>query len=67
MQSTASSTDASLQAKRAALDQKLTDVENATQDNWNDTKAAFVSGYYDVQSSIKQLWNSSNTNGTAGN
>jgi hypothetical protein len=67
IQSMGSNADASLQQKRAALDQKLTDVENATQDNWNDTKAAFASAYYDVKHSLRQLWNSSNTNGTAGN
>jgi ElaB/YqjD/DUF883 family membrane-anchored ribosome-binding protein len=67
IQSMGSNADSSLQQKRAALDQKLTDVENATQDNWNDTKAAFASAYYDVKHSFRQLWNSSNTNGTAGN
>ena len=38
IQAPSGNADASLHDKRAALDQKLTDVKNATQDNWNDAK-----------------------------
>lgn len=45
--------DTSLHDKRAALDQKLTDVKNATQDNWNDAKTAFINSYAAVKNSVK--------------
>jgi uncharacterized protein YdcH (DUF465 family) len=45
-----------LRAKRAALDQKLTDVQNSTDANWNDVKAGFQSSYDDAKSSVKSAW-----------
>ncbi len=45
-----------LRAKRAVLDQKLTDVKNSTEANWNDVKAGFQASYEDAKSSVKQAW-----------
>ena len=56
IQAISGNADASLHDKRAALDQKLTDVKNATQDNWNDAKTAFENSYADVKNSVKQDW-----------
>jgi len=47
-----------LRAKRAVLDQKLTDVKNATAMDWNDTKAAFQNAYDDVKKSCQDVWHS---------
>jgi hypothetical protein len=40
----------------------LTDVKNATQDNWNDAKTAFENTYADVKNSVKKDWDGSVTN-----
>jgi hypothetical protein len=45
-----------LRAKRAVLDQKLTDVRNSTEATWNDAKAGFQASYEDAKSSVKQAW-----------
>lgn len=45
-----------LRAKRAVLDQKLTDVKNSTEANWNDVKAGFQASYEDAKTSVKQAW-----------
>lgn len=44
--------------KRADLDTKYNAVKNATQDNWNDAKAAFAKSYYDLKASLKAGWDS---------
>jgi hypothetical protein len=54
--------DATLRDKRAALDQKLSDVENATPDNWDNAKTAFENSYAEVKGSVKQDWDGSVTN-----
>ncbi len=45
-----------LKAKRVVLGQKLDDVKNSTEANWNDVKAGFKSSYDDVKDSLKQAW-----------
>jgi hypothetical protein len=57
-----SSADTGLHDKRAALDQKLTDVKKSTQDTWNDSKTAFENAYAEVEISVKQDWDGSVTN-----
>jgi vacuolar-type H+-ATPase subunit I/STV1 len=47
-----------LNAKRAVLGQKLDDVKNSTEANWNDVKTGFKSSYDDVRDSLKQTWQS---------
>lgn len=47
-----------LNAKRAVLGQKLDDVKNSTEANWNDAKTGFKSSYEDVKDSLKQTWRS---------
>ena len=47
-----------LNAKRAVLGQKLDDVKNSTEANWNDVKTGFKSAYDDVKDSLKQTWQS---------
>lgn len=42
-----------INAKRAELGNKYNDVKNATQDNWNDAKAAFVKAYFDAKATLK--------------
>ena len=45
-----------LNDKRAALDQKLDDVKNATAANWDAAKTAFKDSYEDVKDSLKNMW-----------
>jgi hypothetical protein len=45
-----------LRDKRAALQQKMDDVKNATAANWNDAKAGFQQAYDDTKSSVKAAW-----------
>ncbi len=40
-------------ARRADAGRKLDDVKNASLDNWNDAKAAFIKAYYDLKASLK--------------
>jgi chromosome segregation ATPase len=47
-----------IKAKRADLGQKLDDIKNATQDNWNDAKAAFAKSYHDLKADLKAGWDS---------
>jgi hypothetical protein len=47
-----------LNAKRAVLGQKLDDVKNSTEANWNDVKIGFKNSYDDVKDSLKQTWQS---------
>jgi predicted nucleic acid-binding Zn-ribbon protein len=47
-----------LREKRAALDQKLTDLKNSTDANWNDAKTSFQSAYDDAKASVKAAWQS---------
>ncbi len=47
-----------LNTKRAALGQKLDDVKNSTEANWNDVKTGFKSSYNDAKDSLKQTWQS---------
>jgi chromosome segregation ATPase len=47
-----------LNAKRAVLGQKLDDVKNSTEANWNDVKTGFKSSYNDAKDSLKQTWQS---------
>ncbi len=49
---------AGIQAKRAELGRKLDDIKNATQENWNDAKAAFVKSYHDLKAELKAGWDS---------
>ncbi len=42
--------------KRAALDDKLNNVKNSTEADWNDAKTAFNNSYNEVQNTIKQTW-----------
>jgi hypothetical protein len=45
-----------LRDQRAALDQKLDAVKNATESDWSDAKATFQNSYNDVDNSVKQTW-----------
>jgi hypothetical protein len=45
-----------LRAKRAVLDQKLTDLKNSTEANWDDVKTGFQTSYDDTKSSVKTAW-----------
>lgn len=45
-----------LNDKRAALDQKLDDVKNATAANWDAAKTTFKNSYEDVKDSLKNMW-----------
>lgn len=45
-----------LRDKRGTLNQKLTDVKNATSDTWDKTKTAFNDAYDDVKSSLARAW-----------
>ena len=47
-----------IQSQRAELDRKFDDVKNASQDNWNDAKAAFTKTYHDVKADLKAGWDS---------
>jgi hypothetical protein len=47
-----------LNAKRAVLGQKLDDVKNSTEANWNDVKTGFKSSYDDMKDSLNQAWQS---------
>jgi len=47
-----------IKAKRADLGRKLDDIKNATQDNWNDDKAAFAKSYHDLKAELKAGWDS---------
>jgi hypothetical protein len=47
-----------IKAKRADLGRKLDDIKNATQDNWNDSKAAFTKSYHDLKAELKAGWDS---------
>jgi hypothetical protein len=46
--------DKSSYTKSATLGQKLDEVKNATEANWNDAKAGFKDSYDDLKSSLKQ-------------
>jgi len=39
--------------KQANLQSKYDDLKNATQDTWNDAKAAFVKAYFDAKATLK--------------
>lgn len=45
-----------LRDQRAALDQKLDAVKNATESDWTDAKTSFQNSYDDVDNSVKQTW-----------
>lgn len=62
IQALTASAEASLHDQRAALDQKLTDVQNATADNWDSAKTAFENSYAEVKYSVKQAWDGPATN-----
>jgi len=47
-----------IKAKRVELGQKLDDIKNSTQDNWNDAKAAFTKSYHDLKAELKAAWDS---------
>jgi len=47
-----------LRAKRAVLDQKMANVKNATEADWDDAKAGFQNAYDDVKTSLKNAWHS---------
>ena len=47
-----------IKEKRAELDRKYDEVKNASQENWNDAKAAFSKTYYDVKADLKAAWDS---------
>ena len=47
-----------IQVKRAELGRKLDDIKNASQDNWNDAKAAFAKSYHDLKAELKAGWDS---------
>ena len=45
-----------LHDKRTALDNKLVDVKNASQADWDEMKVGFQTSYDDVKTSLKQTW-----------
>ncbi len=45
-----------LNDKRAELGQKLEDVKNSTEANWNEAKTSFKNAYDDVKNSLKNMW-----------
>ena len=56
-----------LKAKRADLDQKYDKVRDATQDDWDNAKAAFETSFTNVADAIRSAWHSlSGTSGTSG-
>jgi hypothetical protein len=47
-----------IKEKRADLDSKYDGIKNATQDNWNDAKAAFAKSDHDLKADLKAAWDS---------
>lgn len=47
-----------LKAKRAVLDQKLTDIKNATAGDWDAAKTNFQNSFYDVKAALQDTWHS---------
>ena len=51
-----------LRDQRAALDQKMDAVKNATEADWDEVKTGFQNAYASLKDSVKQAWDWLNTN-----